>query len=419
MILKKYFIALLYCFTLSSCFTDVIENFDVKKINAKSIEEILKDSDLSRSSFLKDTADIPILAWMGVPENYTSIERYQEMKDAGFYINQTNYSNAENLQIALDIAQQLNMKLMIRCPELYTHTENIVRRFKDHPANGGYFLQDEPFANSFSYLKSLVKLINSIDSNNICYINLNPDYAFHSLQEYNEYIQAFLENVPVKILSFDYYPIVDNFIRGSWYQNLEIIKSASSNKQIPFWAFALTTAHGAYPIPDINQLRLQVYSNLAYGAKGIQYFTYWTPVSKTWDFHSGPIEPDGTKTVVYKTIKELNDEFQKLSYIFLSSEVTRVTHFGKVPQGTSEFSNPPYFVNSLNISGGNALISEMKNDKNTFLMIQNTNIDNEIAVKIKTDKQTQIILKNGVIIPANYINEDFKLTPGDMAIFMR
>jgi hypothetical protein len=52
-------------------------------------------------------------------------------------------------------------------------------------------------------------------------------------------------------------------------------------------------------------------------------------------------------------------------------------------------------------------------------MIQNTNINSEIAVKIKTDTQTQIILKNGVLIPANYINGEFKLTPGDMAIFMR
>ncbi|MPM46909.1 hypothetical protein SDC9_93616 [bioreactor metagenome] len=84
-----------------------------------------------------------------------------------------------------------------------------------------------------------------------------------------------------------------------------------------------------------------------------------------------------------------------------------------------EFTNPPYFINSIKINNGNALLSEMENNQNSFFMIQNTTLDKEIGVDIKTDSHTKIILKNGSVIPASYIKEEFKLTPGDMVIFMR
>src|SRR5690606_30992360 len=155
-----------------------------------------------------------------------------------------------------------------------------------------------------------------------------------------------------------------------WYKNLETIKDESTKSNIPFWAFAMATAHGSYPITDINQLRLQVFSNLAYGAKGIQYFTYQTP-SKN-DYHMGPIERDGRKTVVYDYVKEINEEVQSLSSIFSTSRVIKVSHYGdNIPEGTKPFTTAPSNIKSLKIRGGNALISELKSEVNSFFLIQN------------------------------------------------
>ncbi len=408
--------------TTTSCFYDVTEDLDVKEYNAKSIEEITENLDYTLYRSFQITNKIPILAWLGVPENYTSIERFLEMKDAGININYSNYTHADSLHIALDIAQQLDMKILIRCPELYSDTEATVKRFINHPANGGYFLYDEPFPSRFEELKLLESKIEAIDSTRFCYINLFPSVSspdLYSPSDYTNYVRTLLNEVPVKILSFDYYPILSNGIRLSWYQNLEIIRSEAVNSGIPFWAFALTTAHNNYVIPDLSHLRLQVYSNLAYGAKGIQYFTYWTQISNKWNFHNGPIETDGSKTEVYDYLKQINEELQVYSDIFLSSKVTNVNHYGTIPQGTTKFSKKPYYVESIKINGGNALLSELQNSLNNFYMIQNTTIDKEIGITIKTDSQTKIVLKSGYIIPASYINEEFKLTPGDMVMFMR
>lgn len=420
--IKKLGFYFIICFSLWSCFIDVTDELKVKKNNAKSIETLTKGIDLTLFPSVKNTSEIPTIAWSGVPQSHTNYERFLEMRNAGININQTNYSNIDSLQKALDIAHQLNMKLMIRCPELYNDTEATVIRFKDHPANGGYFLFDEPMTHNFTGLRVLEQKIKAIDSTHLCYINLFPSVAIpqlYSPTDYRNYVNSFLNQIPVKILSFDFYPISYSNINENWYQNLEIISSEANIAGIPFWAFALTTAHGPYPIPDLSQLRLQVYSNLAYGAKCIQYFTYWTYPSNKWVFRSAPIERDGSKTVIYDYLQQINKEIQNFAFIFLSSKTTKVTHYGVVPIGTKEFMDPPYFVNSIKIKDGNALLSEMKNDKNHFFMIQNTNLDKEIGIDIQTDSQTKIVLKNGSIIPASFIKEEFKLTPGDMTIFMR
>ena len=83
--------------------------------------------------------------------------------------------------------------------------------------------------------------------------------------------------MPLQLLSFDHYPVVGDTCRPEWYENLEIFSDEARKAGKPFWAFSLATSHGPNPVPTPAMLRLQVYSDLAYVAQGIQYFTYWTP----------------------------------------------------------------------------------------------------------------------------------------------
>lgn len=404
---------------LSSCFTDIVDEPKVNTIDTKTLESFL-NVNIEKYAQINDSTQFPTIAWVGITYSKLTIENFQRMKEAGININCSRYPNLDSMQIALDLSLEVGIKTLIDCPELVNNTIETVNRFKDHPANAGYFLKDEPSANQLSYYSNLAKLIESIDNSRFCYINLLPTYSgsdVYGTSTYNEYIQRYVKEIPLKILSFDHYPIVGTNVRFDWYYNLEIIKEVSTNSNIPFWAFALTTAHNSYPITNINQLRLQVYSNLAYGAKGVQYFTYQTPTNN--DYHMGPIEVDGSKTVVYEYIKTLNEEIHTLSPIFSNSKVLKVSHYGdKIPEGTTPFISAPSNIISLKIRGGNALLSELKNEENLFFMIQNNNLFSEIGVKIETNEQTYVVSKKGYIIPAEVIDEEFKLEPGDIAIFM-
>lgn len=420
MIKFSFLITLLSLFFFSSCLFNVKEQIEIIEVNAKDIETLIDNVDLANYPIIKDTTDFPLVAWVGVNNSNITLKRFQELKESGITINCSRYRHVDSVQKALDFAQQVGVKILIDCPELTSNTAQTVRRFKDHPANAGYFLKDEPSTALIPSLKDLATRIESIDNSRFCYINLFPNYTFpdqYHAATYDLYISRFVSEIPLKILSFDHYPVVSAHLRFNWYQNLEIIRDEARKASIPFWAFAMTTAHNEYPVADLNQIRLQVYSNLAYGAKGIQYFTYWTPSIE--DYRSGPIERDGTRTIVYEYLKQMNSEIKALSYIFLSSEVINVTHLGSLPEGTRPFVSTPYNIKSLKVRGGSALVSELKNGTNTFFMVQNNNLMNEVAVRIETDAATKLILKNGKIIPASLIKEEFKLTPGDMVLFMR
>src|SRR6187551_2937041 len=87
---------------------------------------------------------IPIVAWAGPPSNETTVERYRELAEAGFTHNYSGFPNADAMAKALDVARDAGVKQFIAIPELATAPEEITKRFKDHPANGGYYFRDEP-----------------------------------------------------------------------------------------------------------------------------------------------------------------------------------------------------------------------------------------------------------------------------------
>ena len=81
--------------------------------------------------------EIPILAWYGIPADEATVERFQELKDAGFTLNFRGYSNADEVVKALDAAQKVGVKIIAACPELRNDTEATVKRFMKHPALAG------------------------------------------------------------------------------------------------------------------------------------------------------------------------------------------------------------------------------------------------------------------------------------------
>jgi hypothetical protein len=384
---------------------------------------------------LKPEGDIPILAWIGVPENETTIERFSELKESGININFSTYSNVEAVEKALDIAQKTGVKLLFSCPELKSEPEKTVKRLMKHPALFGYHLKDEPVASEFPELGAWVKRIQAIDTKHPCYINLFPDYASpeqlfgKDLQlqpgkdAYTEYVEAFLKEVPVPFISFDHYPVVEKngikTLRPEWYKNLETIAAASRQSGLPFWAFVLSVAHGPYPIPSVAEIRLQLYSNLAYGAQALQYFTYWTPgINPHWDFHDAPVGLDEKRTNVYDRIQLVNREIQNLAAVFLNTKLVSVFHTGShIPLGARRIDKLPDPVKVLETSDGGAIVSVLEKGKRLFLVIVNRDFQNAMRMTIIADDTVKRVLKDGTLASANRYTHTLEVDPGDIVIY--
>jgi hypothetical protein len=367
---------------------------------------------------------IPIIAWIGVPQNQTNLAAYQEMSAAGITYSYYPFSDISAMDKALDLAQKTNIKLFIACPELTTNTEATVKHFMNNPATAGYFIKDEPGGAGFKDLALIVKKIKAVDSKHICYINLLPNYATNDqlgANSYPKYLSRYLTEVPVDVLSFDHYPIIGTGrenVRAEWYNNLEMVSAAAKRANIPFWAFSLSMSFSPYPVPTLPMLRLQVYSNLAYGAQAIQYFTYLTLYDPAvGNFNNGPISKEYVKTPVYPIMQQMNKEIHGLSSVFAGARVVSVGFTGPIPAGTKHLGKLPRPIKMLTTSGVGAVVSVMENHGNSYLVIVNRDFTANMKLTIKTGGEVSTILKNGSSVAQPQGIKTVQVEPGDVAIY--
>ncbi|MBO6160012.1 MAG: beta-galactosidase [Bacteroidales bacterium] len=366
-------------------------------------------------------ATLPILAWYSIPAEHLSVERFQELKEAGFNINFSHIGSFDDAVKSLDCAQQAGVKVMFTCRELFTDPENTVKKVMDHPALFGYFLRDEPVNKDFPDLAAWADRIKAVDPDHVIYLNLNPNYAPEEYlgSPYREHVHKFIEEVRLPLVSFDFYPVTESGIRERWWENLEDISQESAAAGLPFWAFALSTAHKPYPIPTMASLRLQFYTDLAYGAQGLQYFTYWNPVPGTWDFHDAPIDLDGNRTPVYDMVKAMNAELQTRAGIFVGAKVLQVRHTGEtVPPGVTPLTDLPEPLTTLDTHGKGAVVSVLENGGVRYLMLVNRSLDEGFDYDIAFARKVERIGRDGkaVKVPAKG-TQTFHLEEGDCAIF--
>ncbi len=367
-------------------------------------------------------AEIPILAYGGIPDSYSNSQRYKEFKEAGFDICIESYGGIplNRLVKKLNDAQSANIKLILASNLFKTAPQEAISQLKGHPALYGYYLYDEPKPTDLEMIANVHKSIRRIDTVTPCYMNLLPDYGpqsrqNHGITSYQDYIRQ-ASSLGLQQLSFDHYPITTTGIRKTWFENLEIIRDESVRTKKPFWAFVLCTPHYIYPQPTLGSLRLQIYSNLAYGAKGIQYFTYWTPAPYgNYDFHDGPIDRDGKKTVTYSLVKEMNAELRSILPLFDNSEVLSVGHLLDIPEGCQRATTLPKKVTRLKVKGKcGALVSILRNDGHDYLAVVNKDFENPLQLQIKVSKSVVRITKE---LKEEAVKTAYTIQEGDIMLF--
>ena len=317
--------------------------------------------------------EIRIVSWGGISADKADT-LYSLAKECGFNTHLGLYSTQKNAVRSMDAAARAGMDIIINFPQIKDSTESAVALIKDHPALIAYHIKDEPDTSDFGWLKALKEKIADVDPEHPCYINLLPNWAW-DVDEYAEKIALFASTIDVPFYSFDNYPIIEKegsaVVRPDWYRNLEEFSEMSRRNGKPFWGFALAKAHSitvpwpdtTYPEPTLGHLRLQVFSNLLYGAQAIQYFNF-----------TGIVDPATCKKLpAYELVRKVNSEIKAYSHIFAGSKVLGVWHTGEIiPSGTKRLEVMPHEkVKSLSIRGEGAMVSLIENHGKTYLAVQN------------------------------------------------
>ena len=78
-------------------------------------------------------------------------------------------------------------------------------------------------------------------------------------------------------------------------------------------------------------MRVQIFGNLAYGAQGVQYFTYKCPHPYGgYTYYDAPIDTNNEKTPVWYMVQRINKDIHALTWVFLGAEFLRAGHTNEV-----------------------------------------------------------------------------------------
>ena len=364
---------------------------------------------------------MPIIAYMGVPNNLSTEQNFKTFSDCGFNVSLYGYASIHELQEACRVAHKYGVSILGHCPETHENPEKAAAALKDQIGFFGYVIEDEPSAEDIVKREKEIQRLKKIDNTHAFYINLHPYYAEWTLQHtktrtYDEYLNT-ATATSCRQLSFDYYPVTKDGLRDGWFANLEAVRDKSLAKGIPFWGFVLSVPHAIYPQPTIGSLRLQVYANLAYGAQAIQYFTYWTPLpDRDNDYHNGPVDHEGRKTKTYALVQRMNQELKTIAKLFYGANVTSIGHLGTIDKGTRRQETMPININALKIKGKRGcIISQFNKNGHNYLTIVNKNHQGKLKVSIGARNDTPRHLTKD--LKEEPMKSSYTVEAGDILLF--
>ena len=291
--------------------------------------------------------EFPISFWCGPPEPHITLEQYRRIREGGFNYVMPPCSGATretNLK-SLDLAKQTGLKVFVsdgRIPANVPADEAgrkaldaALAEYSRHPALAGYFVGDEPSRDAFPALGRIAAYIRERDPRHPVYINLYPNYAPASVLGpggYDAYLEGFIEAVHPFTVSYDHYHFTNHGDRPTFFSNLESARRVSQKHGLPFWQIVLITQHFDYRKLKEGETRYEAMQTLAYGAKGLMYFTYWTPdASSMWK--EGIIQWDGTPSYHYDQVRRVNRDVQTIGRELLLADSTHVYQTGTLPTG--------------------------------------------------------------------------------------
>lgn len=338
----------------------------------------------SESRPARPAVSFPVMAW-DFPD--VGLPMLREMKECG--LTHAGFVPPSGL----DACRESGLSAIVHDPRTYRYdwtkidegvarrnAESLVRELGAHPSVFGFYVMDEPSADQFAGLAVMSRALHALAPGKWPYINLFPNYASADqlrASTYEEYIERFVASCRPRLLSYDNYwlMLAKPESQAFYWRNLDQMRSLSQRHGIPFWNIVLSVAHFHYRQTADADLRLQMYSTLAYGARGISYYTYHTPTSG--NYRLAPIDQFGHKTCTWDAMRNVNLQLRALAPTMLDLTSTLVYHIGDVPDGCRG-APPEAIVSSL--AGATLLVGEFRHaDGGTYAMVVNKDLENSTA----------------------------------------
>ncbi len=281
--------------------------------------------------------NFPIMAWGSAPSDPGQLKL---MKEAG--LNAAGFCRVEDAGKVNDAGlscfvsdKRVNGYDWSKLPperEIQNNLAEVLKQIGDNPAVLGFYFGDEPHSSLMPAMGRMATILKQLAPDKWPYVNLFP-YRVSSDRigtDYETYAKMLVNTIGQPFLSYDNYSLVGGEMLDYFYNNLEVVRRIFQEVKTPFWNCILANAHFNYMEPSDPTFHLQVYATLAYGGRGIQYFTYYSP--HNGNYRLGAIDQFGNKTATWDALRRINLQIHALAPTLLKLNSTGVYHYPDVPE---------------------------------------------------------------------------------------
>lgn len=347
------------------------------------------------------------MAWGGSP---SSADQLRGMKEAG--LNISGFCRPEDL----DTVRAAGLTCFVRDEwisahvppnnpsdrEIRQHFAELKNQLGDNPAALGFFLRDEPSAGMMPGLGKLAAALRDVMPEKWPYVNLfpyrvSPDRL--GTRDYDSYVRMLVKTIGQPFLSYDNYSLVGGQMMDSFYTNLEIVRRLSLETHTRFWNCILANSHFNYMEPSDATFNLQVYSTMAYGGRGIQYFTYFAPT--IGNYRLAAVDQFGNRTPTWDMLRRINNQIHELAPTLIRLHSTGVYHYPDVPEQGQPLSASK-LIESVEMTqryvrppvGGRFLIGEFEDDeRRPYFLIVNKDLKSSFQFRIRLRQEGRKLIR--------------------------
>lgn len=234
--------------------------------------------------------------------------------------------------------------------QIRQRVEYLLNRYGGKPALAGFNLYDESHRSMFGLLGfAKSEVTEQSGGSQLPCANIWPSHTASSAlgtRTYERYLELYFSEVDPDVLSFDHYPLLAKGITSDYFYNWAVIRRFSRTYDVPSWVFIQSVGFdgskvglGRRRTPNENEIFWQINVSLAYGAKGMQYFTYWTPSDPRVDFKDALVTRGGQLTPLYQYATNANEYLKVMGRELLPLTSESVVHARerRPPRGAKAF----------------------------------------------------------------------------------
>ena len=201
----------------------------------------------------------------------------------------------------------------------------------------GYHLVDEPGGAALPHVGKMVRAYREADPKRYPFVNLFPSYVGTAVMEgdYYQYCARFVKEAGeenIEYLSHDFYPFHQNGTALSIFGDMEVVRRvAFENGRLRTHGFPQSTAWLGTRMPNIDEMRWNVYAYLAYGFKALSWFNLVCPGKSDTEgecFRESVIYRDGSikNNQLLEDFGKLNNEVHALGDTLMKLDTVHAYH---------------------------------------------------------------------------------------------